>query len=66
MKIMNRFVTEAIGENKVSLTQLSRTTGYSVAKLRNIVNEVVNVTPKEAKVILDALGVSLSEVLRGY
>lgn len=66
MKIMNRFVTEAIGENEVSLTQLSRTTGYSVAKLRNIVNEVVNVTPKEAKVILDALGVSLSEVLRGY
>ena len=66
MKIMNRFVTEAIGENEVSLTQLSRTTGYSVSKLRNIVNEVVNVTPKEAKVILDALGVSLSEVLRGY
>lgn len=66
MKIMNRFVTEAIGENEVSLIQLSRTTGYSVEKLRNIVNEVVNVTPKEAKVILDALGVSLSEVLRGY
>lgn len=61
--VINKFIKDVIEEESVDLKYLSSLTGYSVRKLKGIINCRHSVTLEEATVILRVLGIDIWDVL---